>query len=59
LDKICIIVEKGQCQTRDNSLFELKKIPEIGKFIEDRIDDNTIKLANHDILSLDYRTGIN
>jgi hypothetical protein len=59
LDKICIIVEKSQCQTRDNRVFELKKLPEIGSFIEDRIDDNTIKLANHDILSPANKSGIN
>ena len=59
LDKICIIVENGQCQTRDNRLFELKKLPEIGGFIEDRIDTYEIKLENHDILLPTYRDGIN
>ena len=59
LDKICIIVERGQCQTRDNHLFELELLPEIGEFIENKIDDGTIKLANHDILSRKYRRGIN
>jgi len=55
LDKICIIVENGECQTRDNKLVELKLLPEIGDFIEDKIDIWTIKLANHDILSKEYR----
>jgi len=56
LDKICIIVERGQCQTRNNNLFQLKLLPEIGDFIENKIDDGTIKLANYDIL--DYKRGI-
>jgi len=59
LDKICIIVERGQCQTRNNNLFELELLPEIGEVIENKIDDGTINLANHDILSQKYRRGIN
>jgi len=57
LDKVCIIVERGECKNRPNDQFELKLLPEIGRFIEDRIDDNSIKLANHDIF--DYHDGIN
>jgi len=57
LDKICIIVEKGQCQTRDNRLFQLELLPEIGRFIEDKVKDNTIKLASYDIEN--YYEGIN
>jgi hypothetical protein len=37
----------------------LELLPEIGDFVENKIDDGTIKLANHDILSLSYRNGIN
>ena len=57
LDKVCIIVERGECKNRPDDQFELKLLPEIGRFIEDRIDDNSIKLANHDIF--DYYDGIN
>jgi len=59
LDKICIIVECGQCQTRDNRLFKLELLPEIGEFIEDKIDNNEIKLDNHDISSPENKSGIN
>ena len=51
LDKICIIVEQGQCQNRINEIFRLKEIPEISKFIEDRINDNTITL-NYSMLDI-------
>ena len=51
LHKICIIVEQGQCQNRINEIFKLKEIPEIGRFIEDRINDNTITL-NYSMLDI-------
>ena len=51
LHKICIIVEQGQCQNRINEIFKLKEIPEIGRFIEDRINDNTITL-NYSMLNI-------
>ena len=57
LDKVCIIVERGQCQDEDNRVFELIELPEIGKFIEDKIDSWEIRLENHDIL--DYEKSIN
>jgi len=59
LDKICIIVERGECKNRPDYQFELEKLPEIGKFIEDKIDSHEIKLENHDILSSRYTSGIN
>ena len=59
LDKICIIVERGECKNRPDYQFELEKLPEIGKFIEDKIDSHEIKLENHDILSPIYTSGIN
>ncbi len=51
LNKICIIVEQGQCQNRINEIFKLEELPEIGRFIEDRINDNTITL-NFPMLSI-------
>ena len=57
LNKICIIVERGECKNKSDDQFELKEIPEIGEFIENKINDNTIKLANHDIGQ--YQEGIN
>ena len=51
LHKICIIVEQGQCQNKINEIFKLKKIPEISRFIEDRINDNTITL-NYSMLNI-------
>jgi len=59
LDKICIIVERGECKNKSDYQFELEKLPEIGKFIEDKIDSHEIKLENHDILSPRYTSGIN
>jgi len=59
LNKICIIVERGECKNKSDDQFELKEIPKIGKFIEDKIDSHEIKLENHDILSPRYTTGIN
>jgi len=53
-DKVCIIVERGECKNRPDDQFELKKLPEIGRFIEDKIDSHEIKLENHDILSPAY-----
>jgi len=40
----------GQCQNRPNESFELRIIPEIRKFIEDRIDNWEIKLESPDVL---------
>jgi len=57
LNKICIIVERGECKNKVDDQFELKEIPEIGEFIENKINDNTIKLDNHDIGR--YQEGIN
>jgi hypothetical protein len=50
LDKICIIVERGECKNRPDDQISLRYLPEIGRFIEDRIDAYDIKLENSDIM---------